>query len=256
MDGFLRVLLALVAALNSALAAPLVTGDMPDRPPIVAPTLQPLPADASSSPLPLRPTTRVVVGGTVSDIQDGTIVVSGQSIHVSSATTITGDLKVGAVVNVEANRDGDSLEATQVEVGEDGRPTRQAEPTESSLSIETQPTEPARTATRESSPEAETEVGATTTESSPDSETHVGEATPTVSAAPAHAASDNSEVKPSADHKTTPAGSGDHTGTSSKDSNHDSGKSSDTGSGGDHGSGSDKHSDQGGGSTKGSDSGD
>jgi uncharacterized membrane protein YgcG len=216
LDSFVRLLLALVAALNSAVAAPLDAGEMPDRPPIVAPTAQSFPAAAVTATLPLRQSITVVVGGTVTEMQAGMIVVSGEPIQLSPSTTVNGNLKVGAEVNVEANRSGESLQATQVEVNDDAQPTKVGKTTATSSSDSYGPTEAAHGGPTEDTAAAASKVGG---------------ATPTESPLSEHQTSDQQGNKPDAGDQSTSSPLQNQGGTPSKDSGSDSGKSSGAGTG-------------------------
>ena len=119
MDGFLRALLALIAALNAATGAPVDTDNMPDRPPIVAPTMEriprTLPVATSAVPEPAATTT---ITGTISGIKSGLIVVNGKSITLTSSTQVKGQLKTGVSVSVVVRVQPDgTLEAEKLEVG-------------------------------------------------------------------------------------------------------------------------------------------
>ena len=159
MDGFLKTLFALVAALNAATGAPVDVEDLPDRPAIVAPTIRPNPVlFATGTPSPTSKTTEI--NGTISTIQGNLIIVSGQRITLVPGSEIKGELKVGAQVKGEIRVRADGgLEAGKLEVGDDrttpvitakpsentGRPTEkpevkatEAKPTES---VQVKPTE-------------------------------------------------------------------------------------------------------------------
>ncbi len=122
MDGFLRALFALIAALNAATGAPIDANNMPDRPPIIAPTMERIPHTAPKATLattqPIAATTTFT--GTIASMQDGVIVVNGQSITLSSSTQIKGQLKTGASVSVVVKVQSDgALEAEKLEVSTD-----------------------------------------------------------------------------------------------------------------------------------------
>jgi hypothetical protein len=74
---------------------------MPDRPPIVAPTAQALPA-AVETVAPSQTVLPIVsaISGKVANVQDGRIVVNDQTITLGPNTQINGQLKVGASVKV------------------------------------------------------------------------------------------------------------------------------------------------------------
>jgi Domain of unknown function (DUF5666) len=119
-DGFLRALFALIAALNAATGAPIDANNMPDRPPIVAPTMEriphKLPVATSVATKPMVATTTIT--GTIASMKDGMIVVDGQSITLSSSTQITGSVKTGSPVRVQVKIQSDgTMEAETLEVG-------------------------------------------------------------------------------------------------------------------------------------------
>ncbi len=119
MDGFLRALFALIAALNAATGAPIDANNMPDRPPIIAPTMERIPRTSPKATLaatkPVAATTAIT--GTIASMKDGVIVVNGQSITLSASTQIKGQVKTGAAVTVVVKVQSDgALEAEKLEV--------------------------------------------------------------------------------------------------------------------------------------------
>jgi Domain of unknown function (DUF5666) len=121
-DGFLRALFALIAALNAATGAPIDANNMPDRPPIIAPTMERIPRTSPKATLaatePVAATTAIT--GTIASMKDGVIVVNGQSITLSSSTQVKGEVKTGATVSVVVKVQSDgALEAETLEVSTD-----------------------------------------------------------------------------------------------------------------------------------------
>jgi hypothetical protein len=137
-DGILRVLLAVFAALNAATGAPVNAEDLPDRPAIVAPTLDwNSVLFATITPLPATRTAEV--DGIISTIRGDVLIVGGQRITLVANTQVNGELKVGAPLKgrVRILADGE-LEADHLEVGDVPSPTANVVKPSGNL---TQPTE-------------------------------------------------------------------------------------------------------------------
>lgn len=118
MDGILRVLWAVFAALNVATGAPVDAENLPDRPAIVAPTINPNPVlFATITPLPAPSTAEV--DGIISTIQDNIVIVNGQRITLVASTRVNGQLKVGAPLKAQVRvLTNGGLEADHLEVGD------------------------------------------------------------------------------------------------------------------------------------------
>lgn len=118
MDGILRVLWAVFAALNVATGAPVDAENLPDRPAIVAPTINPNPVlFATITPLPAPSTAEV--DGIISTIQDNIVIVNGQRITLVASTQVNGQLKVGAPLKAQVRvLTNGGLEADHLEVGD------------------------------------------------------------------------------------------------------------------------------------------
>ena len=133
MDQILHLILTLIAALNAATGAPVDVNHLPDRPPIVAPTMESNSIIlATDTPAPTAVLQTTIITGTITTVQSNLIVVSGQSITIAPDAQIKGHLQVGAVVQVNAviHTDG-SVDANTVQVSEEiGTPTQQAQATE------------------------------------------------------------------------------------------------------------------------------
>ena len=234
MDPILRALIAFIAALNAATGAPADFEQMPDRPPIVAPTAQSIPAvEATVAPSQTDLPKITAISGKVTNFQDGQIIVNGQSITLDPNTHVTGQLKLGAAVKVVVRvREDGSLEAGSLEVGEDSAPSATAHPTEKPDS---------QTASKPAVNPTDKPQG-TSTGSSEFKSAETPESKPAVapevkpSQQPAAQPTEQPEVKPTE----KPSGSGDSnksggdsgkTSTSGQTSDGDSKSSSDSGSG-------------------------
>ncbi len=121
MDGILRALFALIAALDAATGAPVDVDHLPDRPPIAAPTIDLNPVVfATSTPSGRGLPSTVEIFGKISLIRNTSVVVNGHSIVLVPNTQIKGQLDVGASVKVEATKRADGeLEAKKLEVSDD-----------------------------------------------------------------------------------------------------------------------------------------
>ena len=131
MDGLLKALVAVVAALNAATGAP--TGGMPDRPPIMFPTLAPLPILQTDAALPVEGEVKTTtISGTITNIQDGFVFVNGVPVRLGPATLLKGQLRAGLDVQVQAKRRADGfLEADELDLEEKpGAPSMTTEPAE------------------------------------------------------------------------------------------------------------------------------
>jgi hypothetical protein len=130
-DGLLRVLVAVVAALNAATGAPM--GGMPDRPPIMVPTLAPLPTLPPNAALTVEGEAKTTTFfGTITNIQDGFVFVNGVPVRLGPATLLKGQLRAGLDVQVQAKRRADGfLEADELDLDEKpGAPSATTEPAE------------------------------------------------------------------------------------------------------------------------------
>jgi hypothetical protein len=131
-DGFLRFLFAVVAALNAATGAPLNAAGMPDHPPIMVPTLAPLPIGLPAATMPAESAKTTAISGTITNIQDGFVFVSGIPVSLGPETQVNGLLRAGSFVLVQATVRADGgLEAEKLDVGEDSpAPREKLRPTE------------------------------------------------------------------------------------------------------------------------------
>jgi outer membrane biosynthesis protein TonB len=119
-DGFLKMLVALMAALNAATGAPVDVNNMPDRPPIMIPTLAPLPTQALGSAAPSNEAAGArTISGTITNIQEGFVFVNGVPVLLAPATQVNGQLRVGLDVQVQARLRADGvLEADTLDLRE------------------------------------------------------------------------------------------------------------------------------------------
>ncbi|HEX7588171.1 MAG TPA: DUF5666 domain-containing protein [Anaerolineae bacterium] len=94
---------------------------MPDRPPIMMPTLAPLPSEPPIATLPTeKPEATTAISGTITIIADNFIVVGSLPVSFGPDTRINGQLKAGAFVQVEAKiRANGELEANKLDVTEE-----------------------------------------------------------------------------------------------------------------------------------------
>ena len=123
--------MAVVAALNVATGAPMDT--MPDRPPIMVPTLAPFPTMLSGAGSPAEgPAKTTALTGTVTNIQDGFVFVNGVPVRLVPATQVNGQLRAGQEVQIQAKLRADGvLEADELDLSEKSdAPPAAAQPTE------------------------------------------------------------------------------------------------------------------------------
>jgi hypothetical protein len=120
-DGLLRALFALIAALNAATGAPIDPNSMPDRPPIIAPTMERMPRSLPVATLAANgPTVTTAITGTITSVNGGVIVVNGQSITLGPSTQVKGQIEPGVSVKAQVRVQPDgTLEAENLEVSQD-----------------------------------------------------------------------------------------------------------------------------------------
>ena len=120
MDGLLKLLLAFLATLNAATGAPVDVDNMPDRPSIMIPTLAPLPTlPLNSAVLSTEAVGRKAISGTITNLQEGFVFVSGVPVLIGPSTQVNGQLRVGLDVRVQANLRADGvLEANELDSSE------------------------------------------------------------------------------------------------------------------------------------------
>lgn len=235
MDGFLQFLFAVAAALNAATGAPLNAAGMPDHPPIMVPTLAPLPIILPAATMPAESTKTTAISGTITNIQDGFVFVSGIPVSLGPETQVIGRLRAGSFVLVQATVRADGeLEAEKLDIGDDSpAPPETLRPTEQPKAQTSDNPAVKPTATREIKPATSLEAPPTEkpeaqpTEKPEVKPTEKPEVKPTDK--PAVQPTEKPEVKPTDKPEVQPAGKPNGDGGSNKGNG--SGQTSGTDSG-------------------------
>jgi hypothetical protein len=183
----MKMIVALVAALNAATGAPVDVKSMPDRPPIMVPTLAPLPTLNPSAASPIEGAVgTTAISGIITNIQDGYVFVDGIPVQIGPDTQVKGQLRAGLDVHVQAKRRADGiLEADEF----DSSGKLEARPATA------QPTEQTRNASADeplATPTLLQEAKPSSIESRPTEDNHLK-------------AAENPEVKPTAQSAALPA---------------------------------------------------